>query len=270
MHASAVLLSFFRASLIPGVCFAYSVVGMLFESAWIGSQAFSGANAFNANIGAWNTASVANMIYVCPLCLCLRSVCVMHAFVLLSFLEHFNVRNGQHGGSLRVCARPTAAVAPHLDTALRCMCSIATPSLYMAVDPCVYLHRGRDNRCVRAPQPRPRVPTRVCVRVWVWAHTYPRRNVRALSVGVDRVWLGSQAFSSATAFNANIGAWNVLRVLTYTSAFDGVGLADCIKRGVYDNWGYTFQAAAGTAYPTWSSLSVCTTVSPTAPPRYCG
>jgi surface protein len=101
---------------------------------------------------------------------------------------------------------------------------------------------------------RPRVPPCVRVRVWGWPHTYPRRNVRAFSVGVDRVWLGSQAFSGATAFNANIGAWNVLRVTTYTSAFDSVGLADCIKRGVYDNWGSTLQAA----YPTWSSLSsVC-------------
>ncbi len=29
------------------------------------SQAFSGTSAFNANIGAWNTASVSNMAYVC-------------------------------------------------------------------------------------------------------------------------------------------------------------------------------------------------------------
>jgi hypothetical protein len=36
--------------------------------------------------------------------------------------------------------------------------------------------------------------------------------VRALSVGVDCVWLGSQAFQSASAFNANIGAWNTARV----------------------------------------------------------
>ncbi len=37
-------------------------------------------------------------------------------------------------------------------------------------------------------------------------------NVRALCFGVDRVRLGSQAFASATAFNANIGAWNTARV----------------------------------------------------------
>jgi hypothetical protein len=80
----------------------------------------------------------------------------------------------------------------------------------------------------------------------------------------ESVWLGSQAFSGANAFNANIGAWNVLRVTNYASAFDDVGLADCIKRGLYDNWGATLQAK----YPTWNSLSVCTTAGPTPTPRY--
>jgi surface protein len=32
---------------------------------WLGSQAFSSASAFNANIGAWNTASVTNLRDVC-------------------------------------------------------------------------------------------------------------------------------------------------------------------------------------------------------------
>jgi hypothetical protein len=41
---------------------------------------------------------------------------------------------------------------------------------------------------------------------------YP--EVRALSVGVDRVRLGSQAFYAASAFNADIGAWNTARVTT--------------------------------------------------------
>jgi hypothetical protein len=67
--------------------------------------------------------------------------------------------------------------------------------------------------------------------------------------------VGTQAFSQATAFNANIASWNVLRVTTFSSAFDGVGLADCIKRGVYANWGSTLRLA----YPTWTSLSVCIT-----------
>ncbi len=108
---------------------------------------------------------------------------------------------------------------------------------------------------------------RVCDR----ARTHPRRIVRDLSLDVDRVRFVSQAFCFAKAFNANIGAWNVLRVTAYSSnAFDSAGLADCIKRGVYDNWGSTLR----TAYPTWSSLSaVCATPAPsttpsTATPRY--
>jgi hypothetical protein len=44
----------------------------------------------------------------------------------------------------------------------------------------------------------------------------------------------------------------------HTQAFDGVGMADCIKRGVYDTWGVTLR----TAYPAWSSLSVCVNVTP--------
>jgi hypothetical protein len=79
--------------------------------------------------------------------------------------------------------------------------------------------------------------------------------VRKLS---ESVWLGLQAFNQATAFNANIGAWNVQRVTTYnTVAFFSVGLSDCIKRGVHDNWGSTLQLT----YPTWSSLCAPT-------PRY--
>jgi hypothetical protein len=38
--------------------------------------------------------------------------------------------------------------------------------------------------------------------------------MRAPSVIVDRGWLGSQAFDLASAFNANIGAWNTARVTT--------------------------------------------------------
>ncbi len=67
--------------------------------------------------------------------------------------------------------------------------------------------------------------------------------------------VGTQAFSQATAFNANIASWNVLRVTTFSSAFEGVGLTECIKRGVYANWGSTLQKA----YPTWTSLSMCFT-----------
>jgi hypothetical protein len=82
-----------------------------------------------------------------------------------------------------------------------------------------------------------RVRAYVCVcartRVCVWAHTPKRTHaltcvldevmttyaymphvsaIELLSIGVDRVWFGSQAFGSATTFNANIGAWNTAAV----------------------------------------------------------
>ncbi len=42
---------------------------------------------------------------------------------------------------------------------------------------------------------------------------------------VDRVWLGSQAFQSASAFNVNIGAWNTARVTTLESVCAASGPA---------------------------------------------
>ncbi len=67
--------------------------------------------------------------------------------------------------------------------------------------------------------------------------------------------VGTQAFSQATAFNANIAAsWNVQSITTFFSAFESVGLTDCIKRGIYDNWGSMLRSA----YPAWNSLSCIT------------
>ncbi len=82
--------------------------------------------------------------------------------------------------------------------------------------------------------------------------------------------VGSQAFYYAKAFNANIAAWNVLSVTSVSSAFDdSVPLAECIKRGMYGNWGATLK----TAYPMWSSLCGPPTPSSatptTATPRSC-
>jgi surface protein len=69
--------------------------------------------------------------------------------------------------------------------------------------------------------------------------------------GVDCVGSARQAFIGASAFNQNISSWNTASVTTFGGAFEGVGLAGCIKRSVYDNWGSTLR----TAYPSWSSLS---------------
>jgi hypothetical protein len=61
------------------------------------------------------------------------------------------------------------------------------------------------------------VHARARARLYDWATTNPRRHMRARSVGVDCGWLGAQAFYSATAFNANIGAWNTASVSSMQS-----------------------------------------------------
>ena len=63
------------------------------------------------------------------------------------------------------------------------------------------------------------------------ARAIGRPRIRAdacerLPAGVDRGWLGAQAFRSAAAFNANIGAWNTARVTTLSyvcAALSGPG-----------------------------------------------
>ena len=80
-----------------------------------------------------------------------------------------------------------------------------------------------DHRCVPSPKTRPRVGPCVCACMWVVAHTIFRGNVRALSVGVDRGWLGSQVFFMATAFNANIGAWNIASVSNFSQVCAAFG-----------------------------------------------
>jgi hypothetical protein len=89
---------------------------------------------------------------------------------------------------------------------------------------------------------------RVCARAIGLTHR--RRHMRARSVGVDRGWLGSQAFQGASVFNQLLAAWNVARVASLTGAFDSTALADCIKGAIYRLWGATLRAA----YPGFSSM----------------
>ncbi len=73
-----------------------------------------------------------------------------------------------------------------------------------------WLHRRTDRRCGARRTCAPACCVRVCV--CDLAPTHPRRHVLARSAGVDRVWLGSQAFHQASAFNAHIGVWNTAAV----------------------------------------------------------
>jgi hypothetical protein len=75
------------------------------------------------------------------------------------------------------------------------------------LDVCViHIYLGICVLCVRDGYGRMHPFARVCI--CDLAPSHPRRNVRAPSAGVDLWWLGSQAFGFASAFNANIGAWN--------------------------------------------------------------
>jgi hypothetical protein len=70
--------------------------------------------------------------------------------------------------------------------------------------------------------------------------------MRARSVGVDRMWLGSaagsQAFWSASAFNANIGAWNTASVTTLSYVCAAFSARAARHRG-RDALGGVFDAA---------------------------
>jgi hypothetical protein len=88
-------------------------------------------------------------------------------------------------------------------------------------DACMYLYPCAsgytDERIAGAGPPHTRAhvlrpSARARVSACDWARTHPCRHLRARSVGVDRGWLGSQAFQEAKAFNANIGAWNTASV----------------------------------------------------------
>jgi hypothetical protein len=48
------------------------------------------------------------------------------------------------------------------------------------------------------------------------------------------VWFGSQAFNRATAFNANIGAWNTASMTTFCSVCAAFGGRRGSARPVFD------------------------------------
>jgi hypothetical protein len=83
-------------------------------------------------------------------------------------------------------------------------------------DACMYLCAPghTDERIADARPPHTRAQRAASVRARVRACAIGRPRIRADTcerpgVGVDRMWLGSQALNSASAFNANIGAWNI-------------------------------------------------------------
>ena len=83
--------------------------------------------------------------------------------------------------------------------------------------------------CVRAR-------VRVCLGAPVSAPKVRAEMSELFPIGVDRIRFGSQAFTSASAFNVDIGAWNTARVTTLYQVCAALGLrrvtaADALGRG---------------------------------------
>ena len=170
-----------------------------------GSQAFAaaylGATAFNQDIGAWNTAAMTEMRYVCVLCDCLRARhvpwlevrrCVAsvpsatadrargHACLLACF-THFSSNMSALVTTQRpspACPHPASAVAPNLE------------------------------RLHLAPHALGRLGA-ACTMHW----TGRRGSGLMRRVLFERAArLGSQAFCGAKTFNQNIGSWNTAKL----------------------------------------------------------
>jgi surface protein len=105
------------------------------------------------------------------------------------------------------------------------LCAAALP---IRAHVCAYTYRlwlARKSTCVRGcPRVCARARMNTYKRVGLGAHV-STPNMRALSVGVNRVRFGAQVFSGALAFNTNIGAWNTASV---TSMYQV--LAACVRR----------------------------------------
>ena len=87
---------------------------------------------------------------------------------------------------------------------------------------------GRVRVCIRESECK-------CVCVCVPAHECTCALVSAPKcastfIGVDHVWLGSQAFREAPAFNTNIGAWNTAAVTTLYAVCTNFGQRRTTRR----------------------------------------
>ena len=106
-------------------------------SVWLGSQAFSGATAFNANIGAWNTAAMTTMASVCALN-AIASVCEVCASCLLVCFAHFSSIRMPSAASDRACGDACFCRASLISRVL--LCELVTAH---RLSPFAVIHRRR-------------------------------------------------------------------------------------------------------------------------------
>jgi hypothetical protein len=97
---------------------------------------------------------------------------------------------------------------------------------------CIYVHARLATQMNGSPI-RERAAS-VSARVFSCAIGRPRIRAETcarLPIGVDRVWFGAQAFAFATAFNANIGAWNTASVFALSNVCAGLSAWAARHRG---------------------------------------
>jgi hypothetical protein len=136
-----------------------------------------------------------------------------------------------------------------------------TVDVYM-MHACVYIHARlathMNGSPMRARRTHAATSAPLCARTC--ACVFPRRLMRAPSVGVDRGLVGPQAFDGASRFNQNLAAWNVVSVTWLSSVFSSTGLSGCNQNKLYAAWGTTLRSA----YPTFVAAP-CVAVSSFAP-----
>jgi hypothetical protein len=224
-------------------------------SAWtacgFGAQVFYDSLWFNANIGAWNTARVTDLFQVC-------AAPGPAARTMADALGRASMRRG------RLCAAAPpmrARVRTRAGTRLRGGLGVGTAGrtggsihasqcIHISVRVCVTrlnMHypficicENRSGLCMRAPVcDGDGSAVCACVGGLVLRARPEPETLNRASVGPS-AWtaccFGAQAFDSAFAFNANIGAWNTARVTTlyYVCAAPGPAartMADALGLG---------------------------------------
>ncbi len=155
------------------------------------------ASAFNANVGAWNTARVTDLTYVC-------AAPGPAARTMADALGRASVRRGR----LCVAAPPMRArVRARAGTRLRGALDVGTA-----------VREGRFDNCIR-------IYAYICVRVRARPEPETLNRTSPGRSASTAFGFGAQAFYAASAFNANIGAWNTASVTTLYQVCATPGLA---------------------------------------------
>jgi hypothetical protein len=170
---------------------------------------FASASAFNANIGAWNTAAVTTLCAVCAapgpggahyggrarpgfdpnirIYMCIRvCVCMLHAYTFIFHLS-VHVRVGRRYVCVHECAMGMDRLCAHALAGSCCGLGLKPETLKKCASPC------------------------------------PSASTAS--------GFGAQAFQYASAFNADIGAWNTASVSSLASVCAAPGPAARTKAG---------------------------------------